>query len=440
MADDLHGLIAGFLHAMTHVELSETPQRIGGMVVPNAKGLSKQQRIDLALANLTQEELASFALKFAAHRDDIALDEAGREVLEAGDPPLSQITRRDVARAFGDDLAGERGTVEMVGRYFPLSSPLDHFFGNSGRSLRDQIAQHMDRNPGDWSVEYLFGKIGAFDCSRARFGALLEEAVHPLSRSGEEQLQMVAALNMILERDGYELAQESELSGHPIFGFRPLVRGVGGRPKNLIFASRGPKPEIGFADAINNDIVILSGEESCLVYDRPINSNGLLWSELVAWWSDVTPGSNAANLGARLQESLASDAERKLFATYFKAYRTVLGEALPALLPQVYLHYDPAIVKTLRHRLPLPRQRMDFLLLLPGRQRIVIEVDGKHHFSENDRPSLKVYAGMVSADRELRLAGYEVYRFGANELVGDGAEPKIADFFEKLFRLHRIMQ
>jgi very-short-patch-repair endonuclease len=81
---------------------------------------------------------------------------------------------------------------------------------------------------------------------------------------------------------------------------------------------------------------------------------------------------------------------------------------------------------------------MDFLLLLPGRQRIVIEVDGKHHFSEGDRPSLKAYADMVSADRDLRLAGYEVYRFGANELVGAGAEAKIRDFFDRLFTLHGI--
>lgn len=438
MATNLHSLIAGVLQPMTHAELSEAPLRIAGLVVATGEGLSKRQRIDLALANLTEKELARLALKFAAQRGDIPLDEAGRKVLEASDPPLSHITRRDVARIFGDDLAGERGTVEMVGRYFPISTPIEDFLGSKGRSLRDQIDRHMDRNPGDWSVEYLFGEIGAFDCSRARFGALLEEAVHPLSRSGEEQLQTVVALNKVLARDGYELAQESELSGHPIFGFRPLVRGVGGRPKNLIFASRGPKPEIGFADAINNDIVILSGEESCLVYDRPISSNGLLWSELVVWWGDVSPGANAANLGARLRESLASDAERKLFATYFKAYRSVLGEALPALLPQVYLHYDPAVVKTLRHRLPLPRQRMDFLLLLPGRQRIVLEVDGKHHFSENEHPSLKVYADMVSADRELRLAGYEVYRFGANELVGDGAESRITDFLEKLFRLHRV--
>ncbi|KAB2693704.1 AbiJ-related protein [Ochrobactrum chromiisoli] len=440
MAGDIRTLLMSLLQGMTHTQLSEEPSRIAGLVVPSEDGLSKRQRIDMALSPLSEAQLAQFALKFAAHHGDVDLDEAGRKVLEAGEPLLSQITRRDVARAFGDDLAGERSTVEMVGRYFPLSSPIDDFLGSNGRSLRDRVDRHMDQNPGDWSVEHLFGEIGAFDCSIARFAALLEEAVHPLSRSGDDQLQMIGAINKILERDGYELAQKSELSGHPIFGFRAIVRGVGGRPKNLIFASRGKKPEIGFADAINNDIVILSGEESCLVYERPIGSNGLRWSELVDWWSDVTPGGNAASLGARLQESLASEAERRLFAGYFKAYRSDLGEALPALLPQVYLHYDPAVVKTLRHRLPLPRQRMDFLLLLPGRQRVVVEVDGQHHFAENDRPSLKIYAEMVSADRELRLAGYEVYRFGANELVGAGAEVRVTDFFEKLFRLHRVRQ
>ncbi|WP_313913226.1 hypothetical protein, partial [Tahibacter sp.] len=403
----------------------------------SAEGLSKRQRIDLALKNITQEQLARFALKFAVHREDIALDEAGRKILEAEDPPLTHITRRDVARAFGDDLAGERSTVEILQRLFVLSTSFEELFGR-GRSMRDLIGQHMDLNPGDWSVEHLFGQIGAFECSIARFGSLLAETVHPLSRSGKEQSQLVDILNNIIGRDGYELAQVEEVSGHPIYAFLPLARRVGGRPKNLIFASRGPKPEIGFADAINNDIVILSGEENCLVYDLPISSNGLLWSELVAWWGAITPMGDAASLGARLNESLASDAERKLFATYFKVYRNVLNEALPALIPQVYLHYDPAVVKTLRHRLPIPRQRMDFLLLLPGSQRIVLEVDGKHHFSENDTPSLKVYADMVSADRELRLAGYEVYRFGANELVGASAAERVSHFFDKLFRLHRV--
>src|SRR5262249_39066292 len=152
-----------------------------------------------------------------------------------------------------------RSTVEMVERYFVLSTPLEGMFGSGGRSLRGQNGQHMERKPGGWSVGVLFGENGAFDCSQAPFPALLEGTVHPLARSGEDQLQTVAALNKVLALDGYELAQESELSGHPIFAFRSLLRGAGGRPKNLIFASRGPKPEIGFADAINNDIVILSG-------------------------------------------------------------------------------------------------------------------------------------------------------------------------------------
>lgn len=211
MASDLYGQIARILQTMTHRELSEAPQQIAGLVVENGEGLSKRERIDLALANLTQAELARFALKFAAHRGDVALDELGRKVLEAGDQPLSHITRRDIARAFGDDLSGERGTVELVERYFPLSSPFESLFGSSGRSLRDQVAQHMDVNPGDWSVEHLFSEIGAFTCSIARFGSLLEEAVHPLSRSGDEQLQTVTVLNEILARDGYELAEECEL-------------------------------------------------------------------------------------------------------------------------------------------------------------------------------------------------------------------------------------
>lgn len=82
---------------------------------------------------------------------------------------------------------------------------------------------------------------------------------------------------------------------------------------------------------------------------------------------------------------------------------------------------------------------MDFLMLLPNRQRVVIEVDGAHHFSRDGKPSLAVYADMVSADRDLRLSGYEIYRFGANELVGDGAPDVIARFFERLLKFHKVL-
>lgn len=95
-------------------------------------------------------------------------------------------------------------------------------------------------------------------------------------------------------------------------------------------------------------------------------------------------------------------------------------------------------MKLLRDRLPLPRQRMDFLMLLPQRQRVVIEVDGKQHFSKDGQPSLDVYADMVSADRELRLAGYEIFRFGANETTRRDHVARLTAFFERLFRANGI--
>lgn len=442
MPSQVYSLLFGRLHGMTHSVMSEGLPHELGFAIPNGEGMSKAQRAAAALDGLNEIELATWGRRFAAELQDAELEEAALKVLERDTPPITDITRRDLARVFGDDLTGEAPLLEVVGRWFSLQTSLDTLFGGAGKSLRDQIKRHMIDNPGDWSVEYLFQQVGAVVCSRSRFVAFLEDVLHPRGWRGEAQAKLVQGLSPILRRDGYELVQSGTVSGHPVFAVREVFAGVTGRPKNLIFASRGPKPEIGFADAINNDIVILSNQESCLVYDRPIGDDGLTWAEVVDWWAQHPEGGvdeTAARLGKRLQESLDSKAEHHVFAAYFKHFRALLGGALPALVPQVYLHYDPAIVKTLRgRRESLPRQRMDFLLLLPNRQRVVIEVDGTQHFAQDGQASLPLYAQMVSADRELRLAGYEVYRFGANELLGSGSDALIADFFERLFERHRV--
>jgi hypothetical protein len=56
-----------------------------------------------------------------------------------------------------------------------------------------------------------------------------------------------------------------------------------------------------------------------------------------------------SSLGARLQTSLDSKAEHKLFEYYFRQFKPKLKERLPALIPQVYLHYDPVSIKELRY-------------------------------------------------------------------------------------------
>jgi very-short-patch-repair endonuclease len=386
--------------------------------------------------------LRDAAHRAVKHQYDYGLQELALLAGEIGEPPITELTRRDVAKVFGDELHGERPLLSMLEKWFVLSNSSLNAFFDASLGLRAQIERHMVLNPGDWTVEYLFEEIGALSCSRSRFAVLLADALHPLARRGPDQTELAGAVNEILRRDGYELAVAGEESTYPIYEVRRVHRGVQGTAKNLIFASCGPKPEIGFSNAIDNDIVVLSNTASCLIYDRPLSSRGLRWTELVDWY-DKQPGraegDPAKALGARLGQSLDSEAEKNLFAAYFKAFRSALGDALPALIPQVYLHYDPAIVKYLRHRLPLKRQRMDFLLLLPDRQRVLIEVDGQHHFAEGDRPSLRAYAEMVSADRELRLAGYEIYRFGANELVGPNAPATIESFFRQLFDRHEIL-
>jgi len=40
---------------------------------------------------------------------------------------------------------------------------------------------------------------------------------------------------------------------------------------------------------------------------------------------------------------------------------------------------------------------------------------------------------MISADRDLKLAGYDVYRFGGTELMNADAESLVFAFFNKLF-------
>ncbi|MFJ3498849.1 hypothetical protein ACIPPJ_35490 [Streptomyces sp. NPDC086091] len=137
------------------------------------------------------------------------------------------------------------------------------------------------------------------------------------------------------------------------------MTGVDGEFKNLIFAANGPKPEIVLRDAVNNRLDIVRNAQHCLTYTRPLSAAGLSWAELVSWWQQTNPaaaGDQAAasrTLCTRLAESLASPPEEVLFHTYAALYFRDGGHALPALIPQVYLHYDPYTTKTSSHLVSL---------------------------------------------------------------------------------------
>ena len=397
-------------------------------VRPRIEGLNDHALIKLALD--VEEKFPDFEFRELAKKLDDQLS----------GPSLSDLTMRliitelEATELFGDvsRLVSELETMWPIEE---MESPYKQ------GSLRDSIIRHCIRNPEDWDNTTLLDHLKIIECSRSLFFQFLESVVHPNSRRNQEQQGLIDSINPHLKKDGYHFVQFGSVSGYPVFKIFPIAGGVAGAPKNLIFAADGAKPEIVLSDAINNDIQIVKNAEKCLVYDRPIGPNGLSKLEMIQWWQDrqgLTDETLARkSLVERLAKSLDSIGEKNLFHTYYKMFQ-VRGDEFPALIPQVYLHYDPYTIKQLGGISRLSRQRMDFLILFSSAIRVVIEVDGKQHFADENGPSLAKYAEMVEADRDLRLAGYEIYRFGANELCGQSAATKIENFFQRLIKKHGL--
>ncbi|MCZ2813170.1 hypothetical protein O2W15_17190 [Modestobacter sp. VKM Ac-2979] len=177
--------------------------------------------------------------------------------------------------------------------------------------------------------------------------------------------QLIDLSQRVVDRPDVQVGQLPDL----IAVYRRSSGGVQGGVKNLIFAANGPKPELVLRDAVSNNVEITRNAQFCLIYDRPIGAEGLTFQALIDWWRDresIAAGVDDREVGhrlcARLQASLDNPAEQLVFRTYLKRYAGGRFD-IPALIPQVYLHYDPL---TRRARgasgSPLARQRMDFLL------------------------------------------------------------------------------
>jgi hypothetical protein len=414
---------------------------------------------------LTWDEDALFDLAARVLREYPSEDLADTfsEMTVHAEHRVSQLVRRDVLRALNPlpFLFGDLPLIESLQEIFGVSAIQDDTFGLLGNaSLHAQIVQHCLRND-DWSHEELLTQCGALTCSQARFFALLAKLLHPLTRRDAEQTELAAAIGNALKRDGFTMRQTSVESGYAIYGVVRAQAGVAGAMKNLIFASTGEKPELVFRDALNNDVEITKHLDKVLVFDRPLPSSGLLlWTDLRDWYAElrgVSDTESAKELFLRLRQSVigaSSPGEFALFQVYYQRYRKELGERLPALIPQVYLHYDPYTRRKRGDEQFLARQRMDFLLMLDQGVRIVIEIDGRHHYAVEDTKAperyianAQRYAEMMVEDRRLRLMGYEVYRFGGHEFldvdlkqrkVGPKAQLCVTEFFDRLLSKHGV--
>lgn len=439
--NELTEQIATALYAVSAYQLPKACQILGLADGTAQEAMSgKKQYVVKRLEGWDDKVLLAVAERVVAQYPTFALEELLERLNPSVPYKIGELTRRALVRELDQlgDLAGHLGITEFLARIWPLKqfSAMDYDIMKGCVSMADSIYQHMVRND-DWSVAEVLDLLKVYSISDRRFGKCLEFVVSPLVRDEIAQKTYSARLNTHLTKAGVELRAVEEQSGYPVYRLVLTRDGVSGRVKNLIFAADGPKPELVLDDAINNDVKIVANAEFCLIYEDPIPVGGLLWNDLVTWWAKMNglqpeDPQTARGLYKRLAKSLSSDAEKALFFAYYKRFNS-LGERLPALVPQVYLHYDPYTRRELGGIRRLPRQRMDFLMLLSHYHRVVIEVDGKHHYADSDVASPQKYGEMVCADRDLKLAGYDVYRFGGAELLGSGAEELVFSFFTQLF-------
>lgn len=449
---ELHRLVEGvlddFARVWGHKDIAAECERLGLPEPPAEDGHSKRDRVSLSLAALADADLPAVAERIVAGTMPLASGPAVRYAIEdvlwvgRGDPEIPKRTRREIARDFDLDAVRRNADrfMALLDGLWVLGSPLELWTDGSS-SLRGQIDRHVLRNPGDWSAEDLFEKIGAFGAVDTRFARFLEGlASADVVPDEPAQRGVVAVVNQHLRGVGAELRETGTDGGYPVFSVVSIRAARARTPKNLIFASPD-KPDIRFANAIDNDIEIVTNADKVLVYDRNIGPGGLRWRDLQEWWKDKEQIADDVKAKRSLYRRLAgslpasSPPQRNLFGLYHEIHGAAVHD-LPALLPEVWLHWDHKTVQQ-RGRDALLRFRMDFLFLLPHGERIVLEVDGSSHYASPDgkRPDPVRYADGVRGDRELKLAGYEVFRFGATELQDpEQARVLLGHFFADLFQ------
>ncbi|MDG4760490.1 hypothetical protein [Micromonospora sp. WMMD710] len=432
----------------TRPTLGDACERLGLPTPPDVG--TKSQRVSASFAALPDTDLPMVARRaLASVAMEARFRNAIQDLLWAGESPLElpTRTRREIARDLDPEVLvhNPRRFMTLLDRLWVLDDESIASVFNPETGLRNRIEQHMIRNPGDWTIEQLFENLGVFEASDRRFALFLEGLTSPEVVPDElTQRGIVAAVNGHLRTVGVELRETATAGGYPVFSVVSTRSHGSRRPKNLIFASQ-TKPDIRFRDAIDNDIEIVGNADEVLVYDRPIGADGLLWRDLQAWWKDAhgfqSDDKAKRTLYARLHRSLPKNSppQTMLYSLYHEIFGASV-RGLPALLPEVWLHWDPKTVKT-RGKEALLRFRMDFLLLLPRGQRIVLAVDGSQHYSTDGRPDPAVYAANMRADRELKLSGYEVFRFGAADLQDrQQARGPVRQFFKDLFRVFDVTE
>jgi hypothetical protein len=140
---------------------------------------------------------------------------------------ITEVTRRDIVEIFYTrDISwyGRLEETEFLSRLYNLEeiSSTDSRFPTAV----GDIWQHRINN-NDWEDDWIFfdQRFNLQDGNDDHFLLnFLCETLHPMVRSDAEEIQsLLQAYNKLLPPDGYEIFEESQISGRPVFGFREIA-------------------------------------------------------------------------------------------------------------------------------------------------------------------------------------------------------------------------
>jgi len=148
---------------------------------------------------------------------------------------ISEITRRDIADAITIEKIVWSGRLEepqFLSRVFDLGSmsSTDHRY----KSAADDIWKHRVANPNDWNDDWVFSdaRLNLMGCDDELFLRFLCETIHPVVRPDATEAQRLCQMyNLYLKNDGFQLIENTRMSGRPIFAAKDLqlfcIPGIG---------------------------------------------------------------------------------------------------------------------------------------------------------------------------------------------------------------------
>ncbi|MGR9426276.1 abortive infection family protein [Rhizobium leguminosarum] len=184
---------------------------------------SKYKYAHKRLVEVSPEQVVASARQLVAEEGHFELGEQLAKIDELSGPTVTTLTRRRLVALFGTiPLTRDIDEVDLVRGLWPIGSwraPPHQEDATMEQYLLRQAFMNDRLGPADLET------LGLLRCSRAQLFKFLEAVTAPESRTGEDQIELVAKIDTLLRQDGFTLVATGRMSGSPFYSVRAAPSG-----------------------------------------------------------------------------------------------------------------------------------------------------------------------------------------------------------------------